>query len=151
MLLHASGLVRSGVAWVFPGVSGAGKTTIVRQSPDLTVLSDEVVGIRLVHGQNGDIALAQGTPFFGDWGGPGEGITQPLRGFYFPIQDSENRVEPLSPRETLAGLLRCLFLYTESDRRKKRLFDHAASLAQAVPGFAFHFRPDSSFWQVLDE
>ena len=42
LLLHASGLVHRGLAYIFPGVSGAGKTTIVRLSPQLPLLSDEI-------------------------------------------------------------------------------------------------------------
>jgi len=62
LLLHASSLVRRGRAFVFPGVSGAGKTTIVRHSPGMPVLSDEISAVRL--SPEDQPVRAYGTPFY---------------------------------------------------------------------------------------
>jgi hypothetical protein len=148
MLLHASGIVRRGRAYLFPGVSGAGKTTIVRHSPGLRVLSDEVVAVRIGH-QDQSI-MAFGTPFFGDWGQPGEMIAAPVRGLYFPRQASENRLRSLSPREVLSRLLPCVFTYTNWQPRLQKIFDLVAQLAGSVPGYDLHFQPSPDFWQSLD-
>lgn len=46
-LLHAASAVRNGRAFVFAGVSGAGKTTISRLAPpDVTLLTDEISYVR---------------------------------------------------------------------------------------------------------
>jgi hypothetical protein len=46
-LLHSAGAIRNGRAFLFSGVSGAGKTTISRLAPsDVTLLTDEVSYIR---------------------------------------------------------------------------------------------------------
>ena len=48
-LLHSAGAIRNGRAFLFSGVSGAGKTTISRLAPpDVTLLTDEVSYIRRV-------------------------------------------------------------------------------------------------------
>ena len=47
LLVHAASVVRNGRAFVFAGVSGAGKTTIARLAPpDVTLLTDEISYLR---------------------------------------------------------------------------------------------------------
>ena len=148
LLLHASGLVRGNRAYVFPGVSDAGKTTIVRHSPGMPVLSDEVVAVKL--GGRNEVPEAFGTPFYGDWGRPGEKIHAPIQGLYFPVKSTENRLEPLTPRETLTRLLPCIFSYTVFPARLEKLVDFGIHLAAQVPGFAFYFQPGATMWEALD-
>ena len=51
LLVHAASAVRNGKAFLFAGVSGAGKTTISRLAPpDATLLTDEISYLR----RNGD-------------------------------------------------------------------------------------------------
>ena len=52
-LVHAASAVRNGRAFVFAGVSGAGKTTISRLAPsDVVLLTDEISYVREVRSQN---------------------------------------------------------------------------------------------------
>jgi len=148
LLLHAAGLLNLGRALVFPGPSGAGKTTIVRNSPGKTVLSDEVVAIQL--SPQGEAPLAYGTPFIGDWGGSGAEESAPLRGFFFPVKSQENRLASLTPSQTLRRLLPCIITYTTFVPRQRQLFELAERLAQSAPGFLLHFRANREFWNVLD-
>ena len=68
-LVHSASAVRNGRAFLFAGVSGAGKTTISRLAPpDVTLLTDEISYVRRV----GERYEACGTPFAGDLG-PGRG------------------------------------------------------------------------------
>ena len=47
MLLHAASAIRNGRAFLFAGVSGAGKTTMMRLAPeDATLLTDEISYVR---------------------------------------------------------------------------------------------------------
>ena len=60
LLVHAASAVRNGRAFLFAGVSGAGKTTISRLAPaDVTLLTDEISYLR----RNGQGYVAYGTPF----------------------------------------------------------------------------------------
>ena len=148
LMLHAAGLVRRGKAYLFPGPSGAGKTTIVRKSQGMTVLSDEFSGVQVAG--NGADVTAFGTPIYGDWGRPGEDVAAPLQGFYFPVQAQENVAVPLNSREVLTRLLHCLSIYTTRPSRLRRLFDLTVKLAETVPGYALHFRPAPDLWQAID-
>ena len=58
-LLHASSAVRKGKAFLFSGVSEAGKTTMARLAPpDVALLTDEASYVRKLDGQY----FAYGTP-----------------------------------------------------------------------------------------
>ncbi|MBK8046600.1 MAG: hypothetical protein IPK16_05415 [Anaerolineales bacterium] len=61
LLLHASGIVRNGLGFVFFGHSGAGKTTIAGLSAPAVVLSDDLVMIRPM----ADRVVVFGAPFAG--------------------------------------------------------------------------------------
>ena len=62
-LLHASSAVRNGKAFLFSGVSEAGKTTMARLAPpDVALLTDEASYVRKLDGQY----FAYGTPFAGE-------------------------------------------------------------------------------------
>src|SRR5690606_2367179 len=58
VIVHASAVAARGRAWIFAGVSGAGKSTIARllsgASPELVALADELV--ILAPGQHGQFA-----------------------------------------------------------------------------------------------
>lgn len=67
-LLHGAGALRNGRAFLFSGVSGAGKTTISKLAPaDATLLTDEISYVR----RDGEGYRACGTPFAGELARPG--------------------------------------------------------------------------------
>ena len=71
-LLHSASAVRNGKAFLFAGVSGAGKTTISRLAPpDATLLTDEISYVRKLDGSadaSGKAGYAAyGTPFTREW------------------------------------------------------------------------------------
>lgn len=148
LLLHASGVVRRERAYVFPGVSGAGKTTIVRNSPGMSVLTDEMASVHL--SGNGAKVIAHGTPFFGDWNQPGAEISAPVQGLYFPLHAPGNRLTSLTSSEVLARLLPCVVTYSTRRDRLDKLFDLAVRLAERVRGFQLGFLPTPDFWQMID-
>jgi hypothetical protein len=147
LLLHASSLVHQGMAYVFPGASGAGKTTIVRLSPELPLLTDEISAIQLTDNSR---VLGHGTPFFGDLGKAGEKLTVPVKGLYFPVKAEENRVVPLTLQETTRHLLPCVCAYTTDEKRLKEIFTLSQQLAERLPGYLLYFRPEPEFWHAID-
>jgi hypothetical protein len=147
LLLHASGLVRRGLAYVFPGASGAGKTTLVRLSPELPHLTDEVTAVQLTDNCR---VLSHGTPFFGDLDQPGQKLTVPVKGLYFPIKAEQNRVVPLPTKETARRLLSCVWTYTTDPERLEEIFSLSLELAERLPGHLLYFRPEPGFWQAID-
>lgn len=78
-LLHAASAICDGRAYLFSGVSGAGKTTMTRLAPpDITLLTDEISYLR--PGSDGYNAF--GTPFAGELAKAGENCTAPVAALF---------------------------------------------------------------------
>ena len=95
--------------------------------------------------------LGHGTPFFGDLGHPGEKVTVPVKGLYFPVKAEENRVVPLTLAEAASHLLSCVCAYTTDAERLRKIFDLSHQLVERLPGYLLYFRPEPDFWRALDE
>ena len=102
-LVHAASAVRNGRAFLFAGVSGAGKTTLSRLAPpDAEVLTDEISYVRPC--ESGYEAF--GTPFAGELARIGANLRAPLAALYLLVQGPENRIEPVDPAEAARAVLR---------------------------------------------
>src|ERR1700722_10593140 len=91
-LMHASSAIRNGRAFLFAGVSGAGKTTMARLAPpDAALLTDEISYVTL----QDDRYTAVGTPFFGELARPGKNLRAPIDCVYLLAKGPENKIEPI--------------------------------------------------------
>lgn len=113
MLIHACGLRHEAVGVIFPGQSGAGKTTLARKAPDADdVLSDEMVAVRRLD----DGWRVFGTPFWGDFARGGISMRSwPLRTVAFLTQTREVGMTPITSSDATLRLLGC-FLSFATDR-----------------------------------
>ncbi len=113
MLIHGCGLRHAAIGVVFPGVSGAGKTTLARKAPDADdVLSDEIVAVRRLD----DGWRVFGTPFWGDFARGGISMRSwPLRTVGFLNQAREVAMTPITSSDATLRLLGC-FLSFVTDR-----------------------------------
>jgi len=145
--IHSASLVRNGKAYIFPGTSGAGKTTIARSSSDVTLLSDENSIVRGI----GEAPLAYGTPFHGDLEIPGKNVRFPVAGLYFPVKDSENFLERLDTKSALERLLRNVNFFGQDQTLMRKVFSLSYDLVASLPCYDLHFLPDPSFWSCIDE
>ena len=144
-LVHASGLIKNGKGYIFPGKSGAGKTTITQLSPGATLLSDDLPLVKMGHAP-----LIFGTPFWGGLAVAGEKTSAPLAGIYFPVKDRKNYTERLRPRQVIEKLLPNVVFFFKNEKFSKQLFDLSFNLATKVPAFELHFLPNPSFWECID-
>jgi hypothetical protein len=146
LLVHASSAVRNGKAFLFAGVSGAGKTTISRLAPpDATLLTDEISYIR----REGDAYFAYGTPFAGELAKPGENVRAPLAALYLLHQGPENRIEPVSAADATRSVLECVLFFAHDTRLVGKVFDSVLHLVQTVPVESLTFLPDNRVWELL--
>jgi len=154
-LFHGCGVVARGRAYVFTGPSGAGKTTVARLAGTRLVLNDEAVLLR--HGA-GELWLS-GTALLGGSNRRANGWHQ-LRAVLMLEQDEEVRLRPLSRSEAYVRFLTQLFdtaplIPPEVDRGGLSFLepraDFSASAVRAVPMYALHFRPDDSFWPLVEQ
>ena len=146
LALHAASVVKGGRAYVFPGKSGAGKTTIAKLSSGTDLLTDEVSIVRGI----GEQAVAYGTPFCGELRKPGQNIKAPIAGLYFPVKDSNIYVQELPAKVALEMLLPCVVLFGQEQDIMEKAFHLSYQLASSIPCYELHFRPEPSFWNCID-
>lgn len=144
-LLHAATVVRDGKAYVFAGRSGAGKSTVSRLSPEGSVLTDEISLIRRCEGT----WYAHGTPFWGEFRAAGRNERFPLAGIYGLERAPEDRVEPLTARDTLRALLPCVLFFNSDPEANRELLSTLVQLVEEVPCHRLRFRRDAAFWKVM--
>jgi hypothetical protein len=145
-LLHSAGAIRNGRAFLFSGVSGAGKTTISRLAPpDVTLLTDEVSYIR--RGRDGYHAC--GTPFAGELARVGENCSAPIGCLFFLKQGPENKIEPLAKAEAIRGVMRNILFFAEHSDLVRNVFQSACEFVERVPVQRLTFVPDSRAWSMI--
>jgi hypothetical protein len=142
-LLHAASAICDGRAYLFSGVSGAGKTTMTRLAPpDVTLLTDEISYLR----SNAEGYSAFGTPFAGELARAGENCAAPVSALFFLEKGPENRVDELSSAEAVRRLMRNILFFAEDHGLVEKLLATACEFVARVPVRRLTFYPDARVW-----
>lgn len=145
-LLHSASAIRNGKAFLFAGVSEAGKTTISRLAPpDATLLTDEISYVR----RQGDGYIAYGTPFTGELAKLGENVSAPIASLYLLAKGRENRVDPVPGGEATRSLLANLLFFAEDEGLVQTVFHSAFEFVNRVPVSRLTFVPDARVWELI--
>jgi hypothetical protein len=145
-LLHSASAIRNGKAFLFAGVSGAGKTTISRLAPaDATLLTDEISYVG--KSENGYVAF--GTPFTGELAKIGENTSAPVAALYLLAPGPANRIEPVSAVDAGRGLLANMLFFAEDQELVQCAFKAACDFVDRVPVFRLTFLPDAKVWELI--
>jgi hypothetical protein len=145
-LVHAASAIRGGRAFLFAGVSGAGKTTISRLAPaDAVLLSDEISYVRCL--RNGYHAC--GTPFSGELAKVGENVSAPIAALFFLAKGLQNCIESMNQADAVRSLLRNILFFAEDEELVKLVFQSAWDFVNAVPVRRLTFMPDHRVWDLI--
>jgi hypothetical protein len=145
-LLHSASAIRNGKAFLFAGVSEAGKTTISRLAPpDATLLTDEISYVRRC--DSGYTAF--GTPFTGELARLGENVSAPVSALYLLAKGPRNQIDPVTPGEATRGLLANLLFFAEDEELVQATFNSAFEFVSRVPVFRLTFVPDARVWELI--
>jgi hypothetical protein len=145
-LVHASSAIRNGRAFLFSGVSGAGKTTMARLAPpDAVMLTDEISYV--TRKDSGYFAV--GTPFFGELARVGENLSAPIEALYLLSKGPENTIEPIIGTDAVRGLMRNILFFAREPEFVKMVFNAAFDFVSQVPVRRLTFRPDSHVWELI--
>jgi hypothetical protein len=138
--------VRKGRAFIFAGVSGAGKTTLARLAPaDVDVLTDEISYVRKEAGGY----YAYGTPFAGELARAGENLRAPLTAVYLLNQGAENRVSGMGKAEAARGILTNTLFFAADVELVQAVFLSALDLVERVPVRRLTFLPETGIWELI--
>ena len=145
-LVHAASAVRNGWAYVFAGVSGAGKTTLARLAPpDVRLLTDEISYVR----PRDSGYEAFGTPFAGELARLGENLRAPLAALHLLEQGPENRLEEVSEAEAAQALLRNILFFAHDEELVGMIFQTVCDFVRRVPVRRLVFTPDARVWELI--
>lgn len=149
MLVHACGVIHpQHGAFVFPGRSTSGKTTLARkiEDPD-RVLSDELVVLGL---DEKGAAKAWGTPFWGEFQRGGVSMKDhPLRGIFFLEQGTGVRTMALPPSQGVFRFLECFLCFQQDFDTARSHLELVSGLLNKVPFGTLVSRRTSSEQQVF--
>jgi hypothetical protein len=145
-LLHSASTIRNGKAFLFAGVSGAGKTTISGLLPaDAILLTDEISYVR--KSDNGYLAF--GTPFTGELARVGKNVSAPIAALYLLAKGSENRIDPVEPGEAVRSLLSNVLFFAADEELVQAIFNSAFEFVNRVPVSRLTFVPDARVWELI--
>jgi hypothetical protein len=148
-VVHAAGMTLHGSGYIFPGRSGAGKSTIARLLSgrhETGMLSDDRIIIR----RHGDTFRAYGTPWPGD-AGIAENVSAQLDGIIFIHHDSCNRMKELAPREAWKMLIPVTSIPWYDEKTLSDILRLCEDLVYNIPVYELYFRPDSTATDYLEE
>ncbi len=175
-LVHAASAIRNGRAFLFAGVSGAGKTTVSRLAPpDVALLTDEISYVRPLdrlqvtgyREQRTDRAegifpslspvpcslfpayVAFGTPFAGELARIGEKLRAPVAALYLLAQGPENRIEPVGDADAVRALLQHILFFAQDSELVELVFQSAVDFVSRVPVHRLLFTPDARVWELI--
>lgn len=145
-MLHAAGIVHNYVGYAFVGHSGAGKTTIVKNSPEKLIFSDDLI---LVFCDKGNQIVMHSTPFSNT-------IlnlinhTAILKKVFFLQKDDHPYINAVGYGEALAEIIGNIPVIVDNMSFTDNLFDRTTTFLDNVSYSRLHFLPDPSFWKVID-
>lgn len=144
-LIHSSGVVKKKQAYLFPGVSMAGKSTIARFSAGSFILSDELVAVRKIGGQY----RAYSTPFTGELDLPAQNLSFPINGVYFPRKSQNNILAALTLKQSLPKFLTNILFFNSEKHFLDKIFGIAEDFLLAVPAYKMQFTLTPTFWKII--
>ena len=142
MLAHAAGIVIAGKAYLFAGVSGAGKSTfslLLAAARAGRMLSDERVIVRAVRGG----LTAFGTPWAGT-ANIASPASAPLAGIFLLKHGKANRIEPLEPVAAADRMRRMIAVPWYDPDAAAPIIAFVRKACASVPVNEFRFTPDCS-------
>lgn len=139
-IIHAAGFAVQEKAYIFPGYSRAGKSTLSRnllQKSGMHGLSDDRIIVREIQGS----FLAFGTPWPGD-AMIATNASAPLYGIFFLEKSNENRIEPISQAEAFRRFMPVASILWYDAEAVERSFSFLEKLTSTTPSYVFRCTPD---------
>lgn len=145
LLVHAAGLERNKLGYLFTGHSGAGKTTICRISTDCRILNDDMV--LLTPDASGWLMSA--TPFWNPTQVPPGSGSVPLHKILQIKQAKSHSTQKVSRPVAIADLMTHIPVLSQSPLNISLLIQRCIDIVTKSVVKELLFLPDSGFWKLL--
>lgn len=144
VMVHAACLVGGFGAVIFPGVSGAGKSTVTMRHPKEERLAEDLVALR----REGGRWFVHPLPFFAVneiERAPGR---QPVAGLAFPVKSRDVRARRLSPSEARPRVAQTMVSFAPIGLEEAML-ERVLSLSRELPAVELELDRVSPIWSEL--
>lgn len=149
LIVHAAGINIHEKGYLFPGKSGAGKSTIAQQffgKNKTKLLSDDRIIIR----KNDGGYAAYGTPWPGE-AGIALNDSMPLSGIFFINHGSTNRIKTIKPKKALERLFPVTSIPWYDRDVMPNVLDFCEDLVFNVPAYELDFKPSVEVVDVFEK
>ncbi|CAM3642432.1 hypothetical protein COLU111180_00845 [Cohnella lubricantis] len=146
VIIHSSCVVHDDMAYLFAGLSGAGKTTIAGMSRPRPLLADETSIVEIA--RDGGV-LVHDSPFRNDFREHTAAGPYPLRGIYLIKQSLDIRSRQISRSEALLNLLNKIVHWQKDPLETQRLIQRCKTLVERVPAYELYFQKNDLFWEAI--
>jgi len=150
LLLHSAGIVNRDEAFLFPGRSGNGKSTLSRLSlaEGRTVLSDDMNAVTWQDGR----ARVEKVPFTGDLGRSwSRGADYPMRAIMGIEKAGATFMHDLPATQAMSLLVSCAPFVNADPYRMPKLLENLEQLTRSVPTHILGFALSGGIWDVIEE
>ena len=139
-LIHSAGLRINNSAFLFPGQSGAGKTTLYKKAGRRFILSDELNMVRA----NDSGFYAKATPFMGEFrkGVSNEGGN--MRGIFFLSKGAPNYYRPIAKDDALTRMLSTVMFFSDQLEMNRKLLTIVSRFVNNLPTFELQYDKDTT-------
>lgn len=148
-IIHAAGVIYNGRGFLFPGRSGAGKTTLSRELAScirMQLLSDDRIVVRKMQ----NIFRAFGTPWPGE-GGMVINDNVPLSGLFFMKHADYNRIEEIKPQKAFEMLLPVTSIPWYDPEVMDKVLHFCDDLTSGIPAYNLSFKPGAEIAGVFEK
>lgn len=145
LLVHAAGLERDRLGYLFTGHSGAGKTTICRVSTDCNILNDDMVLLT----PDGNGWLMSATPFWNPTQVPPGSGSVPMHMLLQLKQAREHSVQRISHSLAIADLMTHIPVISQCPLYTSPIMQRCNDIVNKSLVKELNFLPDSGFWELL--
>lgn len=149
LILHASGVIKDDMGYVFSGVSESGKSTIHRLSNDYKVLSDELIALK----RTNSYTTIYDTPFWNSTPMHGSAVNYaPVKALFLIRKDKNTFIKDINPMKFAVEMLPNIFYDPEHLDLNQHTLDACGKIIDVTPCYEFHFLPDKDeIWRCLSE
>jgi len=145
LLIHSSCVINNGMAYIFSGHSGAGKSTVARLSSPRELLADEATIVKIT---SNDVVIFD-SPFRSELNGKCFPSPYKLESINLLNQSLSNSRERLTRGNSLLHLMDKVFYWTESSTETRKIFKLLHLLVNQVPVYNLYFQKNNTFWEMI--
>jgi hypothetical protein len=145
LLVHSSCAVEHGVAHLFAGQSGAGKSTVARLSKPRNLLSDEAAILKI----SKDSITIFDSPFRSELKPLKPQNAYPLKSIQLLNQALQNERILLNKADALIQLIDKVFYWPYCSEETTRIIKLLKLLVKQVPIYDLHFQKNNTFWELI--